>query len=236
MAPHAARTQRLLTAARVRAAGWWTTFAGVALGGVLMGVMLLTYALCQGLVGTGPALVLAWVGAGVAALLGYDWLSLGPLNRSLRTELRAKLEALGELDFDPEQAEVYYVGLAHPARTSPWRVETDDDIGFVRLTFDQLIYRGDQLSFEVDLDDLVGVELEHAGYGLPDAFKRLRLTFADGEPFDAVLLSGREGDRLTTGNRATLVLHEALTKRLARRRRRRLSGTDTEAGLLTLRT
>lgn len=186
---------------------------------------------------------IAWT-AGAACGLGamlavHDWLFLGSFNRRLRRQLEAKLHDLGELEFRTDDATVYFVGLAHPSRDTRLRAETDDDIGFLRLDFDRLVYRGDRLTFEIDLAELESVDLVPVGAGLPAAVKRLRLRFRHGEPFDELLIASREGDRLSRASRVTQVLHEALLNRIDRAAVRttggRLAEPLSEADELSLR-
>ena len=179
-------------------------------------------------------------GAVVAAGLLFaavDYLSLGWFNRRLRRKLLAKLRALGELTFNADDPTVYFVGLAHPSRSRGGRWETDDEIGFLHVTFDGLAFRGDRLVFDVPFSDLVAVELEPVGHGLPRALQRIRVQFAAGEPFDELFICGREGDRLTRGNAVTATLYEALTQRLKRRSGSRLteSAEGSEPALESLR-
>lgn len=166
-----------------------------------------------------PGLVAKLGGAAVAVGLLYavqDGLFLGSYNRRLRAALEAKLRALGELDFRLDDPAVYFVGLAHPSRAVRRRAETDDDIGFLRLDYDRLVFRGDRLHFEVDLADVESLELVPVGHGLPSSIKRLRLRFRHGEPFEEVELCSREGDRLSRANRVTRTLAEGLEHRLKR--------------------
>jgi len=160
---------------------------------------------------------LAGLGVGLGLLaVAYDYLAVGPSNAGMRRRLIEKLRRLGELSFDPASPEVYFVGLAYRERRSS-RWETDDEIGFLEVTFDGLIFHGDRLSFRIDYADLVQVDLEPVGGGLPSSVGRLSLITASGEPFDRLAFSSRERPRLSASNAVTATLHEAIRTRWLRR-------------------
>lgn len=227
---------RVFSEAEVRRAG----MLSVAAAFVLPAVALAAGVFVKWLLGDalGPVVAsVAGAAAGIALLVtAGDYLSLGWYNKRMRRRLAAKLRRLGELPGDLADPNVYFVGLAHPAKVGLLRWETDDEIGFVQLGFDSLTYRGDRLSFEVPFEDLAAVELVPIGFGLPRRFKRIRLVFRGGEPFDELLLCSREGDRLSSGNDVTHILYEAIHKRWLRRGGVRLAAEseladDLELGL-----
>ncbi|NUP98252.1 MAG: hypothetical protein HUU35_00205 [Armatimonadetes bacterium] len=215
--------ERVFSEAKVRRAGLVSALAGFVAPTLALFTGLLARWLLGGADGGWPANLIGF-GVGLAVLaVASDYLFLGWFNRRVRRQLAQKLRRLGELSFDLDDPNVYFVGLAHPAKVSWLRWETDDEVGFLRLTFDGLEFLGDRLRFQVPFDRLTAVELEPIGYGLPQRFKRIRVTFAGGEPFEELLLCGREGDRLTTGNDETRTLHEALRQRWQRRSSARLA-------------
>jgi hypothetical protein len=209
--------ERVFSDSRIRRAGWMGVAAGTMLpwlGGILA---IWVYWLLAAVVGSGLALLGALVAWLAIILFAVDYLSLGWHNRRWRTLLADKLRREHSLKFSLDEPDVYFVGLAHPAKVAPLRWETDDDIGFVRVGFDTFEYHGDRLFFDIAFDQLESVTLEPIGYGLPARFKRIRVKFKYGEPFDELLLSSREGDRLSAGNDVTLTLYEALRLRWERR-------------------
>lgn len=197
----------------------------VSLGGLI-------YWLLGGVFGPLLAALAGLAAAGVSGLFVFDYLCLGWFNRWLRDRLQHKLRRLGVTDMVEADPTVYFVGLAHPAKVSPWRFETDDDIGFLKVDFDTITYHGDRGSFRLPFDQIERIEMEPVGYGFPSSIKRLRLVTTEGEPFEELLLSVREGDRLSSGNRVTRTLHEALVSRWERSATGRLTRlTDSTADL-----
>ncbi len=210
----------------IRQAAWLSGLGGVAVPLLALVAGDLVFWLLAAQVGP----LLAAVAGGVVGLallaLALDWLFLGWPNRRWRRRLSEKLRRLGELTFPLDDPNVYFVGVAHPARAGLLRLETDDEIGFLKVGFEALEYRGDRFSWTVPVDEIADLALEPVGAGLPRQFQRIRLKFRYGEPFDELLLCAREGDRLTRGNDVTKTLYEALRQRWERRAVRRL-GAET---------
>jgi hypothetical protein len=127
-------------------------------------------------------------------------------NGWLRQRVQEKLTAFGDLPFAVGSPAVRFVGLAYPVREGWLRAETDDDVGFLEITEEGLRYRGDALSFDVPAEALEEVSLDYR----PPAFKRLRLRFRDGEPFDSVCLDSRDHNRLFAAKRDNTALYRAL--------------------------
>ena len=98
--------------------------------------------LCQHMVLLAPALLLAhaWFVANCLMLLGNGW---------LRRSMARRLEALGE-PADHQRAR--FVGLSYPCHNYTFRRrlwETDDDVGFLTLVPEGLIFHGDGINFTV---------------------------------------------------------------------------------------
>lgn len=212
----AADDERLFSERRIRRAGLASLVAGLVVPLAALGLGLfvrwLLIAHLGPLAAGGIGLLVGLVAAGAA----LDWLSLGWFNRRLRRQLVARLRRLGELDFPLDDPSVYFVGLAHPAKVTWRRWETDDEVGFLRLTFTGLEFRGDRLHFDVGFEAIEDLTQEPVGFGLPARFQRIRVRFVAGEPFDELLLCAREGDRLSAGNDVTRTLYEALVARWQR--------------------
>ena len=191
--------------------------------GLVAGALLPTLCLAAALFvnwlfgGNGVIAGLAGLGVGLGLLaVAYDYLAVGTANKGMRRRLISKLRRLGELSFDPESPEVYFVGLAYRGRSrSAW--ESDDEIGFVEVTFEGLKFRGDRMTFEVDFRDLAGVEMVPVGSGLPSSIQRVKLETISGEPFETLYLSSRETSRLSASNAVSQTLGEALHSRWQRR-------------------
>lgn len=212
--------ERVFSQARIRRAGLVSALAGF----IAPTLALLAGLLVRWLLGGGWPADLVGLAVGLAVLVTCgDYLLLGWFNRRVRRQLAYRLRHNAEVVFDLDDPSVYFVGLAHPAKVSWLRWETDDEVGFLKLEFDRFEFHGDRLRFQVPFERVESVELEPLGYGLPRRFKRIRVTFAGGEPFDELLLCGREGDRLSTGNHETKTLYEALRQRWQRRASSRLT-------------
>lgn len=213
---------------RVRAAFLEVLFANALLVPLAAAIGGLVGWLLSTLFHPGLAAVAA-IGAFLGTLLvGLDYVYVGWTNRRWRRALERKLRRIGELRFRADAPDVYFVGLAHPCQIQPMRLESDDDIGFLRLTFDGIEYHGDRLLFDVPYEAIESIELEPLGYGFPGFIKRIRVRFTEGEPFDEVLLCGREGNRLSSANGATHTLYEVLLKRWERRSPTRLRAIDLD--------
>ncbi len=211
--------------------------------GLVAGALLPTGCLLVALVvnwifgGHGLLAGLAGLGVGLGMLaVAYDYLAVGPSNAGMRRRLIDKLRRLGELSFDPGSPEVYFTGLAfRDQRASRW--ETDDDIGFLEVTFDALIFHGDRLSFRLEYADLEHVAMEPVGAGLPSSVGRVRLETAAGEPFEWLAFSSRERPRLSASNAVTTALFEAVHSRWQRRvAATRLQPPAHETAMLTCET
>lgn len=203
----------VFTEARVRRAFWGQLAAqlllwpAAAAAGGLLAWLLHPYL---------PAWLAGLAGGVLALALGLhatDYVNSGWFNRGCRQALLEKLQRVGELTFGANDPEVYFIGLAHADRVGWSRLETDDDLGFLRLGHQGLEYRGDRLTFVAPYETIEELRLEPLGYGYPPQIKRLALRFTDDDPLPRILLCGREGDRVSTGNRATHTLFEALTQR-----------------------
>lgn len=225
----APREQRVFDPAVIRRDGLFGLVAGALVPSVCLAVALLVHWLFggHGLVAALAGLV---TGLGLLAVC-YDYLAMGPSNARMRRQLVEKLRRVGDLAFDPASPEVYYVGLAYrDGRSSQF--ESDDDIGFIQVLPDKLIYRGDRLAFELDLQDLADVSTEPVGAGLPSAVGRVRLETVSGEPFEWLALSSREGSRLSAANAVTKALYEAVHSRWQRRALKRMQQSyDTSSRL-----
>lgn len=170
-------------------------------------------ALGGALVGTLGGIMGIWVGLDHFGLLG---------NQRLRRRVEEKLESLAELPFDPRDRNVRFVGLSHPCREKLLRWETDDDVGFLQITPDGLRYRGDSLSFDIPVEELVAVELVPVGGMMPRSLKRVRITLRHGEPFDAINFDSRQFPRYFLCQRDTHSLFHQL-RALVRQVRREAS-------------
>lgn len=220
--------ERVFSDERIRRASLFNFAAGVLSAAVAGGVAVFCWWLLGEIVGATLALLIA-AGVGLGLLwAAADWLSLGWFNRRLEQDLLTKLRNLGEITGSTSDPDVYFVGLAHPSRQTLARAETDDDIGFLTLTFDGLEYRGDRLHFDVPYEGIEQVQLVPVGYGMPRGVKRIKLTFRDGEPFDEIFLMAREGHRLSRGNDVTRTLYEAVGQRWERRAAVRL-GAESDS-------
>jgi len=220
------RDDLVFSPAEIRKAAWLSGLGGFLVPLLAIGAGQLVFWLLSAQVGA----LLAAVAGGAAGLtllvMALDWLFLGWPNRRWRRRLSEKLRRLGELTFALDDPNVYFVGVAHPARAGLMRLETDDEIGFLKVGFEALEYRGDRFSWTVPVEEIGDIELEPVGAGLPRRFQRIRVKFRYGEPFDELLLCAREGDRLTCGNDVTQTLYEALRQRLERRSARRLGADE----------
>ncbi len=136
----------------------------------------------------------AAVGGGLGAALFLAYLLLifdrGVLigNGWLRRHLRDRLQRLGELC---DEAGTRFVGLAHECLAADLRrrlVETDDDVGFLQVTWQGLRYRGDGFSFDLPADRIAGVSLTWSPLA---PWRRVMVRTVDGEPFDTFILDSR---------------------------------------------
>ncbi|MCC7491265.1 MAG: hypothetical protein IT204_02910 [Fimbriimonadaceae bacterium] len=133
-------------------------------------------------------------------------------NGWLRRRVAAKLQALGEIGDD---SQLTFVGLAHPvyAGQVPRRlVETDDDVGFLRVTSQGLTYRGDALSFEIPAGELTAVRWVRSIYA---PWRRIELQTRDGEPFDSLILDCRNHGSHAACRAANRRLYQQLRHLLA---------------------
>jgi len=185
----------------------------VFLGGAMLALALPLAAIVLGLAALlGP--IGGIVGSGVAGLVGVRWLDAVTLqisNRGLKSRLVRKLETIGDLPFNPQDWNVRFVGLAHPVRIRLARLETDDDVGFLQVTPQGICYRGDVLTFDVPMEDVLEVRLRPLGYGYGMFGMRcIEIRFRNEEPFRSLLLVSREGERLSEANRDTIALYHRL--------------------------
>jgi len=161
-------------------------------GQALAGVALVTSAL------------LPWAVQGRVALLG---------NRSLRRRLANRLGELARGEF---------VGFSPGEGVMSWEGETDQDVGFLQVEGNTLVYRGDRFSFslrrenldEMRLQGVLGATPEAAGTaGRPVTVGPLRLAVywhTPGDPGRVFTLASREADTLAEANRATRALADRL--------------------------
>ncbi|MBI5830900.1 MAG: hypothetical protein HZB16_01140 [Armatimonadetes bacterium] len=142
---------------------------------------MVTAALCERFVLLAPALLVAyaWFVLNYLMLFGNGW---------LRRSLAQRLEALGE---PADHRRARFVGLSYPCHnTSLGRrlVETDDDVGFLTIVPEGLIFHGDGINFTVPAAAIAGVRLVRTAYA---PWARVEVTIADGEPFDEITLDSR---------------------------------------------
>jgi hypothetical protein len=114
-------------------------------------------------------------------MFGNDWLRRGVAER---------LASVGE----PVNAQRdRFVGLAYPCHLGTWRrrrIETDDDVGFLRITEGGLSYHGDALAFEIEAHNIADVRLVRHWPFAP--WHRVEVVLADGEPFDTIVFDSRQ--------------------------------------------
>ncbi|HAZ62572.1 MAG TPA: hypothetical protein DCZ72_03030 [Armatimonadetes bacterium] len=160
---------------------WWLLAVCAALGWQLLGPL-------------GPILALvlwiAWV-RDRAVLIG---------NRDLRREVAAKLTGLGHL---VETGHDEFVGLAYPCFFEHSRrlVETDDDVGFLSIDPQGLVFVGDGDEFAIPAADITDVYVtrDSASAGLS---ARIYVEIASGEPQETVVFDSRGHDSHLACNRA----------------------------------
>lgn len=130
--------------------------------------------------------------ASLALLLGYLYFLFDRMvlfgNGWLRNAVERKLRSLGEL-IRPEQYR--FVGLAHPCHVGTAKrrlIETDDDVGFLRVDWTGIHYRGDSMSFDIPAERVLEVNRVR---GLYAPWARIEVVIDGGEPFDRIILDSR---------------------------------------------
>lgn len=167
--------------------------------------------------------VVAWWLMAVVAAVGWQLLGpLGPIlalvlwiawirdravligNRDLRGEVAAKLTSLGHL---VETGHDEFVGLAYPCFFEHSRrlVETDDDVGFLSIEPQGLVFLGDGDEFAIPAEDITDVYVtrDSASAGLST---RVYVEIASGEPQETVVFDSRGHDSHLACNRANHAL------------------------------
>jgi len=158
---------------------------------IFLPVVCLLVTLGSALITLAGHLLGGWAGV-LWALVGYALLIdrlllLG--NGWLRRRLAQKLESLGE--WHPS-IPGRFVGLAHPSLThSFWRrlTDTDDDVGFLNVSWNGIQYRGDAMSFDIPAHRIESVRLTKTVYA---PWSRLEIRIAGGEPFDSIIFDSRQ--------------------------------------------
>jgi len=130
---------------------------------------------------------------GLALFLAFSWAALDRLllvgNGWLRRGVAQRLDEVGE----PVETEDLFVGLAHPCHFGTLRrrlIETDDDVGFLRLSPLGLYYHGDAVAFEVPAEAITEVRLVY-GWGHLVPWARVEVVIEGGEPYDSVVFDSR---------------------------------------------
>jgi len=166
-----------------------------------------------------------------ALLLGYLWFTINYLmlfgNGWLRRRLASRLQALGE---PADHSQARFVGLSYPCHNGTFArrlVESDDDVGFLTIVAEGLIFHGDGIHFTVPAAAIAEVRLVRTIYA---PWPRVELTIADGEPFDKITLDSRDHAHHGRCRRDNRVLAATLARMAtgAGRRLPRLTG-DTSA-------
>lgn len=150
--------------------------------------------------------------AGVAVLLSalLPWALHGRLtllgNRQLEQALRQRLgpEAVGE-----------FVGFSAGAEIRSWEGETDQDLGFLALEGNSLVYWGDQYSWSLRQQSIDQIQLQSLAGDQPTPVGLLRVTVywhGPRDPGRALTLASREADTLAQANLATRELHAQLRR------------------------
>ena len=180
-----------------------------------LGSMAVVGWLCERMLLLAPALLLAyaWFVANYLMLFGNGW---------LRRALARRLQALGE-PADHQRAR--FVGLSYPCHNltlARRMLETDDDVGFLTLVPEGLIFHGDGISFTVPAAAIEQVRLVRTAYA---PWARVEVTIADGEPFDRITLDSRDHSLHSACRRDNKVLAATLQSlaRQAQRPRERLT-------------
>jgi hypothetical protein len=162
---------------------YWPALEFSQLGTALAGLALVASAL------------LPWLGQDRVALLG---------NRGLRHALYGRLQ--------PEPVSMF-VGFSPGGEVRSWEGETDQDVGFLELVGNTLVYRGDRHAFTLRRESLDGLGLASLGGPQTAAWGPVRIAVrwrAPGEPGQVFTLASREAGRLAQANRATRALAERL--------------------------
>ena len=166
------------------------------------------------LVGTWFVLTAALVTGGwfgTALVASFLWLVCDRMvlfgNGWLQRKVRDKVVALGELR-SADQA--YFVGLAHPCHADNLKrrmIETDDDIGYLTISWSGLQFRGDANSFDLPACDIVDVRLVRSLFA---PWGRIEIRTCDGEPYESIILSSRGFGSHTACRVETANLYERL--------------------------
>lgn len=136
--------------------------------------------------------------ASIAALAGGIWLMVEYAvlygNQGLRRRVAEKLRGYGR---HVDTGDDRFVGLAYPCHfdTAGRRlVETDDDVGFLRLGPDGFSFLGDGVEFEVPADDIADVRLVQHLQALA-VWQRVEVDIRSGEPMETIVLDSRDHAR-----------------------------------------
>lgn len=62
-----------------------------------------------------------------------------------------KLKGQGRLNFDPEAPTVNLIGITHPENVRWWKLDHDDDVGFLRISETYFEYVGETEDVKIDL-------------------------------------------------------------------------------------
>ncbi len=156
------------------------------------------------------------------AVVAYFWwfFERGILfgNQRLRQRVAGKLLGFGRR---VEQAGDRFVGLAWPCHfeTAERRlVETDDDVGFLRVTPAGIEFFGDGIEFTVAADQIAAVRLKRHGQAMA-FWNRVEVDIRDGEPMETVVFDSRDKPGHTACRRDNQRLYREL---------RALVGPDVE--------
>jgi hypothetical protein len=110
-----------------------------------------------------------------------------------------------------------FVGLAHPCHlknSSRRVVETDDDVGYLRVDSEGLHYLGDAVSFDIPPGAIAEVRLSRSFYA---PWNRVEVTTTEGEPFDSVIFDSRHYSSHTRCREDNAALYRLLRDLTARR-------------------
>lgn len=143
---------------------------------------------------------------GVAALLTWSLQSRMALlgNAQLRRELRHRLEAGTDAEF---------VGFSPGQELRSWEGETDQDVGFLSVEGNVLVYRGDRYQWSLPREGIDDIRLMILGEEPAQPLAPVRVAVywhAQREPGRAFTLGSRGEDALIPANQATRRLAEQL--------------------------
>lgn len=80
-------------------------------------------------------------------------------NRGLRRRLARRLQQKGQLPENFEADHWHFVGLSSPSSRTLYKLDTDEDVGFLRIREEGIDYVGERQKFHIDPEDLIRGEL-----------------------------------------------------------------------------